>query len=73
MTRTLSPNSLRGADELTVVGCAIASDDAAYGELVRRRQAPIRQLLRRLCRNPALADDPSQQTFLQAWRRILNA
>lgn len=70
MTRALSPNALRGADELTVVACAIAGDDAAYGELVRRRQAPIRQLLRRLCRNPALADDLSQQTFLQAWRHM---
>jgi len=68
--RALSPNALRGADELTVVACAIAGDDAAYGELVRRRQSPIRQLLRRLCRDPALADDLSQQTFLQAWRAI---
>jgi RNA polymerase sigma factor (sigma-70 family) len=68
--RTLSPGALRGADELTVVACAIAGDDTAYGELVRRRQAPIRQLLRRLCRDPALADDLSQQAFLQAWRNI---
>ena len=70
MTRALSTNALRGADELTVVACAIAGDDAAYGELVRRRQAPIRRLLRRLCRNPTLADDLSQQTFLQAWRHL---
>jgi len=70
VTRALPPNALRGADELTVVACAIAGDDAAYGELVRRRQGPIRQLLRRLCRNPALADDLSQQTFLQAWRHM---
>ena len=70
MTRELSPNALRGADELTVVACAIAGDDSAYGELVRRRQGPIRQLFRRLCRDAALADDLSQQTFLQAWRHI---
>ena len=70
MTRALSPKALRGADELTVIACAMAGDDVAYGELVRRRQAPVRQLLRRLCRNPALADDLSQQTFLQAWRHI---
>jgi RNA polymerase sigma factor (sigma-70 family) len=68
--RALSPNALRGADELTVVACAIAGDDAAYGELVRRRQGAIRQLFRRLCRDPSLADDLSQQTFLQAWRSI---
>jgi RNA polymerase sigma-70 factor (ECF subfamily) len=55
---------------LTVVAGAIAGDDVAYGELVRRRQGPVRQLFRRLCRDPALADDLSQQTFLQAWRHI---
>ena len=70
MKRALSPSALRGADELTVVACAIAGDDTAYGELVRRRQAPIRQMFRRLCRDPALADDLSQQAFLQAWRTI---
>ncbi len=70
MTHALSPNAVRGADELIVVACAIAGDDAAYGELVRRRQASIRQLLRHLCRDPALADDLSQQTFLQAWRHM---
>jgi RNA polymerase sigma-70 factor (ECF subfamily) len=49
---------------------AIAGDDPAYSELVRRRQGSIRSLFRRLCRDPALADDLSQQTFLQAWRGI---
>ena len=56
MTRTLSPGALRWADEVSVVICAIAGDDNAYGELVRRRQNTIRQLFRRLCREPALAD-----------------
>ena len=70
MIRALSPGALRGADELTVVACAIAGDDAAYGELVRRRQSAVRQLLRRLCRDTTLADDLAQQTFLQAWRTV---
>jgi RNA polymerase sigma-70 factor, ECF subfamily len=70
VTHALSPNALRGADELTVIAAAIAGDDGAYGELVRRRQGPVRQLFRRLCRDPALADDLSQQAFLQAWRHI---
>jgi RNA polymerase sigma-70 factor, ECF subfamily len=55
---------------LSVVMLAIAGDDPAYSELVRRRQGSIRSLFRRLCRDPALADDLSQQTFLQAWRGI---
>jgi RNA polymerase sigma-70 factor (ECF subfamily) len=38
--------------------------------LVRRRQSGLRNLLRRLCRNGALADDLAQQVFLQAWRSL---
>ena len=70
MIPPLSQSALIGADELSVVMCAIAGDDSAYGELVRRRQGAIRQLFRRLCRDPALADDLAQQTFLKAWRSI---
>jgi RNA polymerase sigma factor (sigma-70 family) len=70
VTRTLSQNALLGADEVSVVICAMAGDDDAYGELVRRRQGSIRQLFRRLCRDAALADDLAQQTFLQAWRTV---
>jgi RNA polymerase sigma factor (sigma-70 family) len=70
VTRTLSQNALLGADEVSVVICAMAGDDDAYGELVRRRQGSIRQLFRRLCRDPTLADDLAQQTFLQAWRTV---
>lgn len=70
MSRELSRTSLAAAAETTVTALAIAGDDAAYGELVRRRQGQIRSLLRRLCRDASLADDLSQQTFLQAWRRL---
>ena len=48
----------------------MSGDDAAFGELVRRRQSWLRNLLRRLCRDPALADDLAQQVFLQAWRSV---
>lgn len=49
---------------------AMNGDDAAYGELVRRRQGAIRNLLRRLTRDPLLADDLAQQTFIQGWQSI---
>jgi RNA polymerase sigma factor (sigma-70 family) len=52
------------------VALAMNGDDAAYGELVRRRQGAIRNLLRRLTRDPALADDLAQQAFLRAWTSI---
>ena len=45
-------------------------DDAAYGELVRRRQDAIRNLLRRLTREASLADDLAQQAFIQGWQSI---
>ncbi len=70
MTRALPPAALAAAAETVVAGLALCGDDLAYGELVRRRQSQIRGLLRRLCRDPALADDLAQQTFLQAWRRV---
>jgi RNA polymerase sigma factor (sigma-70 family) len=67
---SLPRNSLSAAAEPVIVACAIAGDDAAFGELVRRRQGQIRNLLRRLCRDPVLADDLSQNTFVQAWRKL---
>ena len=70
MSSGLPRGELRAAAEPVVAALAIAGDDAAYAELVRRRHAQIRGLLRRLCREPALADDLAQQVFLQAWRTI---
>lgn len=70
MTRELPRGALSVADEVTVVALAMTGDDTAFSELVRRRQSSIRNLLRRLCRNPALADDLSQAAFLQAWRSL---
>jgi len=55
---------------VAVVALAMNGDDAAFGELVRRRQSATRQLLRRLTRDPALADDLAQQSFVQAWKSI---
>jgi RNA polymerase sigma-70 factor (ECF subfamily) len=52
------------------VTLACAGDRLAFEELVRRRQASVRSLLRRLCRNSALADDLAQEAFMQAWRTI---
>jgi RNA polymerase sigma-70 factor (ECF subfamily) len=57
----------REAAEATLVALALAADVAAFEELVRRRQAWVRALLRRLGASPALADDLAQQVFLQAW------
>jgi RNA polymerase sigma-70 factor, ECF subfamily len=58
------------ASEVAVVALAINGDDAAFGELVRRRQEAIRNLFRRMTRDPALADDLAQQAFVAAWKSI---
>ena len=56
--------------EALVVSLASKGDQHAFAEIVRRRQPWIRTLMRRCCGDPHLADDLSQQVFMQAWRRI---
>jgi RNA polymerase sigma-70 factor (ECF subfamily) len=68
--RPAPDSKLGAASEAAVVALAMSGDDAAFGELVRRRQDAIRHLFRRLTRDPALADDLAQQSFVQAWMRV---
>jgi len=49
----------------------MTGDDAAFGELVRRRQGAVRGLLRGMTGSASTADDLAQEAFVQAWRRIL--
>lgn len=70
MTPALPAGALAAANETAIVLLAMNGDDAAYGELVRRRQNSIRNLLRRLTREASLADDLAQQTFLHGWQSI---
>jgi RNA polymerase sigma factor (sigma-70 family) len=70
VTRKLSGPALAAASEDSIVYLAIHGDDVAYGELVRRRQSWLRNLLLRLCRDGTLADELAQQTFITGWRSI---
>ena len=70
MTATLASTALGTAAESAVLALAMRGDTAAFSEIVRRRQSWLRNLLRRLCRDPSLADDLAQQTLLQAWRSL---
>ncbi len=45
-------------------------DRAAFAEIVRRREPWIRNLMRRLCGQPSLADDLAQDAFFTAWRAV---
>jgi RNA polymerase sigma factor (sigma-70 family) len=70
VTATLASTALGTAAESAVLALAMRGDTAAFSEIVRRRQSWLRNLLRRLCRDPSLADDLAQQTLLQAWRSL---
>lgn len=70
MNAVLPSDALGRASEPMVVALAMRGDPAAFDEIVRRRQSWLRNLLRRLCRDPSLADDLAQQTLLQAWRTL---
>ena len=53
-----------------MVALAATGDADAFHELVLRREAGVRDLLRRLSGDAALADDLAQQTFVQAWKAL---
>ena len=70
MTRDAPDLSREESDVL--VALARRGNDQAFAELVSRHQSKLRNLLRRLSNDPALADDLAQQVFLEAWLSIEN-
>ena len=65
-----APGHYAAGPEALVVSLASNGDRDAFAELVRRRQSWIRNLMGRCCGDASLADDLSQQVFMQAWRKI---
>ena len=61
---------LAEATEAALIIAAQARDQAAFGELVKRRQGWARALLRRMCQSHAEADDLAQEAFIKAWDRM---
>jgi RNA polymerase sigma-70 factor (ECF subfamily) len=64
--------NLAQATEAALIIAAQARDQAAFGELVKRRQGWARALLRRMCSNHAEADDLAQEAFIKAWDRLMD-
>lgn len=61
---------MSATDETLAAQAARLGDTEAFAELVRRHQGKILLLQRRLTREPALAEDLSQETFLRAWQKL---
>lgn len=63
-------SNLTGAAEALVVALAGNGDAEAFDELVRRKQASVRTLLRRLSNDRTLAEDLAQQVFVEVWKSL---
>lgn len=62
---------MRNAEDHSLVARVVsANDTAAFGELIRRHQSHVRNFLRKLSRDPVLADDLAQDCFLHAWNKL---
>lgn len=70
MHARLSAADLGSAADPLVIALACAGDEAAFTELVRRRQARVRKFMYHVCRDRALGDDLAQQVFLTAWQSL---
>ena len=62
--------TLTGAAEAVVVALAVNGDAGAYDEIVRRKQAHVRSLMRRLSNDRTLAEDLAQQAFVEVWKSL---
>lgn len=57
-------------DEELAVDVVATRDSASFELLVKRHHSRVRNWLRQLSSNSALADDLAQEVFVIAWRRI---
>ena len=60
----------RSEDHQLVARVVSGEDTDAFGELVRRHQSHVRNFLRKLTGDYALADDLAQDTFMHAWDKL---
>ena len=57
-------------DEILVTRVVTLRDQQAFTLLVERYQSQVRNYLRQLTRDAALADDLAQETFIRAWEKM---
>ncbi len=56
--------------EASLVAKAQKGDRSAFGELVRRHQAGVVNVVYRLCGDVQLAEDAAQEAFIRAWLKL---
>lgn len=57
-------------EDIDLVREALSGSQDAFRELVVRYQGPILSLVRRMVRNPSLAEDLAQEVFVKAFRAL---
>ena len=63
--------TIHAAEDHHLVARVVSGQDtAAFGELIRRHQSQVRNLLRKLTADPHMADDLAQDCFLRAWDKM---
>lgn len=66
----LTNKKIKSTPEAIVIALAKGGNDVAFEELVNRHQGWVRSLMRRFSGDFTLADDLTQQVFLQCWRHL---
>ena len=61
---------MEASDEILVSQVLGLGDTAAFEQLVHRHQPRVLLLHKRLVKDPALAEDLCQETFLRAWNKL---
>ena len=56
--------------EASLIAQAQGGDRNAFGELVRRHQAGVVNVVYRLCGDVQLAEDAAQEAFIRAWLNL---
>lgn len=61
---------MQSVSDADLVGAARRGSEAAFRQLALRHSPALRNFLRRVCRDHALADDIAQDALIRAWQRL---